>query len=222
MPVSSSNFTIKEITFGDKVFKIAEIKDPSEIFDALLKNDSSHPDVKDERIPYWCELWPSSMGLSEYLIKNPQLVKNKSVLEIGCGLGLPGIVASALGGKVMLTDYIQQAIDYAAYNWKLNFKSNADTKILDWRKPEGFDDFDVLLASDVAYESRSFKSLISAYKKLVKKDGIILMSEPNRKFTKDFFQKLKSHGFDLKEGVIEVSKDGILYMVSVYELRQKN
>jgi predicted nicotinamide N-methyase len=222
MPFKSSDFIIKEINFGDNIIKIAEIKDPSVYFDALLKNDASHPDVVDEKIPYWCELWPSSMGLSEFLVKNSRLVKNKTVLEIGCGLGLCGIVAAKSGGSVMLTDYIQQAIDFAAYNWKQNFKTSPNTKLLDWRKPEGFEPVDVLLASDVAYESRSFKYLINAFKKLVKKNGLILISEPNRKFTKEFFQKLKDNGFQLKEDVVEISKNGIEYKISVYLITRVN
>jgi len=219
MPVQSGSFESKEIPIGEFTVKIAEIKNPEIFFDELLKKSPDHPDMEDERIPYWCELWPSSIALSEFLAENPDLVKEKSVIEIGCGLGLSGIVAARLGGNVTLTDYLQQAIDIASENWKFNFDTDADVRILDWRKPENFKRFDVLLASDVAYESRSFKTLIKAIKILVKKKGIILISEPNRKFAKDFFEELKENGFTLKEEQREVVKDKIKYRISVYLIR---
>ncbi len=219
MSLSAGSFEIKNISFENLDIRFAEVKNPEKYFDELLKNDPGHPDVEDERIPYWCELWPSSIALSGFLVKHPALVRGRTVLEIGCGLGLSGIVATALGGMVTLTDYIQDAIDVAAFNWKLNFESEPAVKILDWREPENFGRFEVLLASDVAYESRSFKSLIKAIKLLLKKDGIVLISEPNRKFSRDFFDELKENGFHLNEESISVMKDNITYRISVYLIR---
>jgi predicted nicotinamide N-methyase len=221
MPDNFSNFEVTDIRINEHLFKIARIKNPEIYFEKLLLKSSDHPDITDERIPYWCELWPSSIALSKYILKHPELSKGKKVIEIGCGLGLCGIAAGVMGAQVTLTDYLPEAINFAGYNWKLNLDSTPDCRLLDWRTPENFERFDMLLASDVAYESRSFEALIHALKILVKRNGIILISEPNRKFAKDFFIEMESEGFSLIEEKHEVVKDKIHYRISIYEIRRK-
>ena len=49
-------------------------------------------------------VWPSSRYLGELLCQNMNLVKGKQILELGCGSGLSGIVASKLGANVIFTD----------------------------------------------------------------------------------------------------------------------
>ena len=101
-----------------------------------------------------------------------------------------------------------------------DFNSVAYVRLLDWRSPEKFSPFDVLIASDVAYESRSFKPLLKALKLLVKPDGIVLISEPNRKFAKEFFNELNKDGFTMTSEIRNVNKDGLKYKISIYQLNR--
>lgn len=51
-------------------------------------------------------LWNGSRIVSNYLETHPDLVHNKSVLELGAGAGLPSLVAGVLGArKVVMTDF---------------------------------------------------------------------------------------------------------------------
>jgi predicted nicotinamide N-methyase len=158
------------------------------------------------------------MALSEFIAQNPAIVRGKNVLEIGCGLGLPGIISAIIGANVILTDYLAGALKFAEYNWKLNVKTPPDIRLLDWRHRSNIAPVDVLLASDVAYESRSFLPLLNAFKSLIRKNGIVILSEPNRKFAREFFEQLKTEGFHLTEHVKNVVKDNIRYKVSIYIL----
>ena len=105
------------------------------MFEALVNKGSDHPDVLDERIPYWADLWASAIGLSHYLVDNQYLIKDKNVFEIGCGLGLPAIVAGKLGAAATtLSDYLQEALDFAKLNWEKNLPlKNVEFSLLDWR-----------------------------------------------------------------------------------------
>jgi predicted nicotinamide N-methyase len=183
-----------------------------------LAKGLEHEDVADERIPYWAELWPSAVALATHLIKNKSLVAGKTVLEIGAGLGLPALAAALLGAEVRLTDYLQQAVDFARKNAELNGISNIQFETFDWRKAEGYQRFDALLASDVAYERTQFEPLLKAFTHLVKPGGLILLSEPNRYIAEPLIETLIKTGYTLVKYPYEVEVKGIRSKVSVYEI----
>ena len=59
-------------------------------------------------MPYWAELWPSGVGLAEAL---PDDLVGLTVVELGCGLGVPSLVAAARGARVTAVDWAADAID---------------------------------------------------------------------------------------------------------------
>ena len=50
----------------------------------------------DEFLPYWAELWPSGVALAEHVARR---ALGRLVVELGCGLGVPSLVAAARGGR---------------------------------------------------------------------------------------------------------------------------
>ena len=187
--------TLTELDIEGVKISVEVVTNIDELFTELASRSSDDPEVKDERIPYWAELWPSSILLAEYLVKNFSLIKGKKIIELGCGLGLSGIVAGKLGCKVLMTDYQQPALDFALQNWKRNNNEFAGTKILDWRHPDLDEKFDIILAADVAYESKMFRPLVNTIGKLLSSSGVVILTEPNRKFARDFLVRLQENGF---------------------------
>mmetsp|Transcript_44525 Transcript_44525/g.71321 ORF Transcript_44525/g.71321 Transcript_44525/m.71321 type:complete len:176 (-) Transcript_44525:885-1412(-) len=50
-------------------------------------------------------VWDCAVVLSRYIENNPELIAGKCVIELGCGIGLPGIVCGTLGAsRVALTE----------------------------------------------------------------------------------------------------------------------
>lgn len=178
-----------------KVFAATNI---DELLDHLINKGDDHEDVVDERIPYFVELWPSAIRLAELLLDTTIDVRGKEVLELGCGSGLAGIAAGMAGAEsVLMTDYLPDAIGFAANMWKLNLPSEPKTGLLDWRAPDITTKFEIILAADVAYEERNFLPLISTFHELLAPDGRIFLTEPSRQIAKPFVSLLEENGFEL-------------------------
>jgi predicted nicotinamide N-methyase len=215
LPLTQKN----EIRIGNKLIYIETISDIDELFDELLSKGEEHEDVKDERIPYWADLWPSAVALSEYLAERNVIQQGTKVLELGCGLGLPGILAGQFGGDVVFTDYIQDALDLAKRNWELNSAKQAVFKQMDWRDPDSEIEADIILASDIAYERKSFNDLISAFRILLKPGTSMFIAEPNRAFAQSFVPEIEKAGFWSESEKVEVTFRSRLYPVHIHKIK---
>lgn len=67
-------------------------------------------------------LWNGGRWLANHLEANPDLIHDKSVVELGAGAGLPSLIASKLGARfVTCTDYPDsELIDNLAHNFQVN------------------------------------------------------------------------------------------------------
>ena len=69
-------------------------------------------------------MWLGSEVLSQYLLQQPKLIRNKTVLELGAGLGLVGITCHFIGAsKVILTDGDTKVLDNLRFNVSQNIES---------------------------------------------------------------------------------------------------
>lgn len=204
----------------NKVYPILQITNVDEVFDELIKKHSDDIDVVDERIPYWTEIWPSAVGLSQYIIENKKLFHEKQCIEIGAGLGLPSIVISEYCESILLTDYLEDALLFAEKNTKLNKISNISFDLLDWRNIDGaYKKYDIILASDVAYEKRFFDDLPKALSRLMNENSMAILTEPGRKYAESFTEKLSDH-FQVKKENKVVKWRGSDFKIGVYILRK--
>src|SRR5437762_3813775 len=83
-----------------------------------------HPAIRsafaaDEYMPYWADLWPAARMLAKAILRE-RWEPGRTALEVGCGLGLPGIAALSQGLHVLFSDYDATALRFAADNARLN------------------------------------------------------------------------------------------------------
>src|SRR5690606_26759640 len=86
----------------------------------------------DERIPYWADLWPSSRALAAELLDTATLPR--SVIELGCGVGLPSLALRHRGIDPLATDWYDDALRFAELNAERNGLGPLRTMRLDWWK----------------------------------------------------------------------------------------
>lgn len=138
--------------------------------------------ARDEYMPYWADLWPASRMLAKAILHEPWPPAHLSngALEVGCGLGLPGIVALSMGLKVTFSDYDACALRFAADNARLNGYEDFRTLQLDWRSPPDDLRTRVILASDLVYELRNVAPIVAFVKKVLLPGGVCLLTDQDR------------------------------------------
>ncbi len=203
------------VKIAGKTFTLQCVKDP----DILLEAISAVAFEVDERLPYWADIWPSAYALSEYILENQAFFRGKNILEIGCGLGLVGIVATAIGGKVLFTDHDDNALNFTRINFKRNFKRSATVEKMDWRDPGEDQKYDIILAADVLYEKRWIKPVVTVIEKKLETGGTAFIAEPNRSVARDFLTILIQKNWDREFILKQVNIDDKLYSVSIHRIK---
>ena len=96
--------------------------------------------------------WGSTRVLARRVAELERLAELR-VLEIGCGLALPSLVAAAAGAEVLATDHHPAAPVFLAENLRRNQISGVAFAALDWREPEGLiaGKYDLVIAADVLF-----------------------------------------------------------------------
>jgi len=212
-PLSKDAFTVAE-----KPFEIFCIKNVDLLLNELMAKGEEDEEVLDERLPYWAEVWPSALALGEFIFRHSEITANSSVHEIGCGIGLSGMIAKQLGASVILSDYLNNALKLAELNWLHNGLQPDQVEMMDWRKPKQNLSADFIIASDILYEKRFFQPIIDCFKTTLNPGGTVYLSEPNREIAIDFFELLDLQGFKYVQHQIETKTDMGFYPVNVYEL----
>jgi predicted nicotinamide N-methyase len=130
----------------------------------------------DEFLPYWAELWPAALALAGAL---PARLDGVRVVELGCGLGLPSLVAAARGADVTATDWAADAIELLERNAERN-GLRLRAQVRDWREP--WDErFDLALAADVLYEHRNVEPLAGLLPLLASETLLGLAGRPHER-----------------------------------------
>ncbi len=143
----------------------------------------------DERLPYWVELWPASIALADWLMENGGRIRGKRCLDMGCGLGLSAMAATAAGAKVLAMDYEEEALLYARKNAAANRVPQSAWTVMDWRRPavlQGSMDF--IWGGDIMYERRFVDPVLRFISHCLAPGGTVWMAEPNR----DMYQYFRS------------------------------
>ena len=139
-------------------------------------------------IPYWARPWPSGVALAGHLKDHPPDAGTK-VLELGCGLALPSVVAARAGAQVLATDGHSDAVAFAAHVLSIN-EVEGDVALVDWSDHAGHlvdrGPWDLVLAADVLYTSENVEAALRLFPHLVAPTGTLLLADPNRKGAQGF------------------------------------
>jgi predicted nicotinamide N-methyase len=103
--------------------------------------------------PYWAELWPCARSLAAHLASLD--LKGMRVLELGCGLALPSLVAALRGADVLASDVSADALERVAESGRRTLGRPLATLQADLHEPSALlasGPFDLVLGADLLYD----------------------------------------------------------------------
>ena len=171
----------REMTLGGRQYTF---RVPLDIDRFINADDPMH------NFPLWARIWKASWILADHLA-GMSLEEAGSILEIGAGLGVAGIVAASGGHRVTMTEYDEDALAFARANAAINGCSDLAIQRLDWHAPAFEEPFDTIAGSEVLYHERDFDSLLNLFSGFLKPDGRIILAMKPRRSAMVFFDRAR-------------------------------
>lgn len=181
-------------------FEMTTINDLDESIDTLCEffgEEDQDDSLKEEYCPYFGVLWEAGIGLSQHL---QQLeLRNKKILEIGCGLALPSFLVTRMGGDIIATDFHADVPLFLEINQKNN-QTYFPYRVMNWRNEiertrSNLGLFDLVIGSDILYESQHPMQVAKALIAFLKPGGKILLSDPGRAYVQQFISSMNECGY---------------------------
>jgi predicted nicotinamide N-methyase len=166
--------------------------------------------------PYWAFAWAGGQALARYLLDNPELVRNRSVLDLGAGSGLTAVAAMKAGAsKVLAADidpYAAAAVALNAQANQVDVETTTDD-LLDTRT----DAFETILVGDLFYE-RELADRVLAFATNARDGGaVVLAGDPRRSyFPKDKFLQLAEYSVPVTRDLedMEIKRTAVWQLAS--------
>jgi len=200
-----------DLTIGGRAYQLVR---PRSVDDLISEEDFAI----DERIPYWADCWPSARILASLVAEHTGA--DRTLLELGCGIGLVSLVAATAGYQVLATDYYADSLEFTAANAQRHNIDRVDTRLVDWRKlPADLGMFDVIVAADVLYEREYAELVASVIARALAPGGRAIVTDPGRRPAEGFVAQCQAQGLQAALAQRIPTVDGETSLtISVYEI----
>ncbi|XP_048325211.2 uncharacterized protein LOC107410619 isoform X2 [Ziziphus jujuba] len=162
----NDNYQLTTFTFGSQVIQLFCLHSASTDFDLTGQL-----------------VWPGAMLLNDYISKNSELLQGRSVIELGSGVGITGILCSRFCREVVLTDHNEEVLRILKKNVELHSSSQNHNGLaaekLEWGNSEHIyhilekysRGFDLILGADICFQQASIPLLFDTVEKLLRFRG---------------------------------------------------
>ena len=195
---------------AEKAIYIPAYEAVKAIYADLLESDPATP------FPYWAKVWPSAIALLNLLQKHPILIKDKNVIELGAGIGLPSLMMADIAKSIQISDYNLDAVELLRKNIEYLELENAEALQLDWNAlPEAIYP-EVVILSDVNYDPTQFETLTKLIERFLHQGSTIILSTPQRIMASSFVLALST--LIIADYVELVDENGVTIEISILVL----
>ncbi len=203
-----------EVVIGSRSLTLLRVKDLERLVDreALLRDNTEEP-------PYWAHLWTGALTLARYIDSFID-VRDQTVLDLGCGLGLTGIVAAQKGGRVTFADKEADAVSFARENARLNGCTQYEARPLDFILDMLATRFSLILGAEILYDRPTFPALVRFLAMHLSPAGRAILSDAKRTNTQDFYQQLDQAGLQWTQEEVPEREDRLPLPVTIVTIHR--
>ncbi len=184
---------------GGLILKIECLEDLNRTIDQVFEylEKKGDPRALEELCPYFGVVWPSARGLASYLTEiSRDALDGKSVLELGCGLAIPSMIAAKRGANVVSADFHPLVPSFLSRNLELNDLRTIKYLQVNWETENpDLPQFDWVIGSDILYESRYAAPLAKTIAQKVHPQGKVVIADPGRPCLQQFVDEMSQLGF---------------------------
>lgn len=195
--------TARRYPFRSGPLEVLALRDLDATIDALFANVQGTPTPEQERrlealCPYFGVVWAAGHALAQWVDRWSNRLENKRFLELGCGLGLPSMVASRAGARVTALDVHPHVGAFLKENCQRNGLPPVDFLEMPWQGAIPLGSFDWIVGSDVLYERTHPKPLVQFLHQHLAPRGVALITDPDRPYWKQFSTLALDAGFEMR------------------------
>ncbi len=139
--------------------------------------------------PFWIRLWEAAIILSRFMV-NLKPARGTTVLELGAGLGAPGLAAAGLGCQVTLSDYEEIILNFERVSAAASKLDTVRFEMLDWLNPPEMERYDIILGAEILFREEFFEPLLGILRHTLKPDGVIYMAHDIKRKSVQPFLKM--------------------------------
>ena len=177
-----------------RTYAFTLVADPERVLDDVIAAEGRG---EKGRMPYWAELWESALGVGEWLHRNVHQAQNRSVLDLGCGMGFAGMIAASLGAQVTFADIEPDSLLFAELN-SFQWRDRIDLRRIDWETDRLAQKFDLIIGADVLYDRVQWDHVEPFWLQHLSPGGTVLLGEPSRPAGASFPEWIKSCGWKIE------------------------
>jgi predicted nicotinamide N-methyase len=165
--------------------------------DALLRAD------RPAEPPYWAHLWSGARLLATAIPTDAG-----RVVELGCGLGLPSLVAARRGARVLAIDRHVAPLAFVRASARANDVTTLSVAAADFRDLALRAPVDLVLLAEVLYDRAAFPHVVDTLGRLLAPRGEALLADGYRIDTAAFYAGLRAAGFTWVAAEFVAHEDG--------------
>lgn len=208
------SLTFDRLKIGESELRLLKIADLAE----LLGDKDPFANVSE--FPFWVRLWDAAMVLA-YVLGSQKNVAGTRLLELGAGLGAPGLAAAAAGYDVTISDYEDIIMDFQRVSAAASGLNGIEFIHLDWLDPPDLPPFDVLVGAEILFRETFFQPLLQIFKRYLKEDGMIFLAHDATRQSLAKFLKIAQEDFEIGLKKQTLTRDGKERTIIVNRLRRK-